>query len=460
LGDHALDLFLVCSIAAILLAPLVWRTRDGIFDLFEPLTFFAAAYGVMFVARPLTMIIDGNYLYEAPLSTLNVEPEFTKMLMLALFGALSFVIGYSTPWAKRLARRHPSLGIDLRSASLAAGAIAALAVVCFVIFFARSGGLSAILLLLRGRTPELFQATANLSFYPWAGSLMLVPASLTFLGLAWVRRSKSFFAVFLLTAALVLLRTLPVGDRFLLLVFFGAIFLFFYVRRLTRPRWPTLVALGILAILVAGFLSDLRGRSTRGESVRETLEHFATHPADGPRRLVTGPDSEMAPVLSAALSVIPRELPHTYGVTIFGDLVARPIPRAMWSSKPEPPRHKLIATLWPAESARGSINVEFSLLLYLYWDFGLAGIIVGLVALGIGARWLYEYFLARRDNLPAQLIYSVSVWFIVIGLRNSPVDTVVTAIFITGPLIVIFGLAQRGVAPAFPLTTRCGGTRI
>jgi len=410
----------------------------------------------MFVARPLTMIIDGDYSYEAPLSTLSIEPEFTKMLTLALFGALSFLIGYSLPWGKGLACRHPaSPVIDPRIASLAACAVAVLGAVCFVISLVHSGGLSAVLLLLRGRTPELWQTTANLSFYPWTGALMLVPACLAFLGLAWERRTKGLFVAFILTAALVLLRTLPVGDRFILLVFFGAILLLFYLRRLARPKWLTLLTLSVVAIFAAGFLSDLRGRSTRGESVQETIAHFASHAADAPSRLVTGPDSEMAPVLSAALSVIPSELPHTYGVTIFGDLVERPIPRTVWPTKPESPRDQLITTIWPVESARGSINVEFSILLYFYWDFGVLGVVVGLAAFGIGARWLYEYFLARPDSLSAQLIYSVAVWFIVIGLRNSPVDTFITAVFVSGPLIVIFGLAKRGVAPASPSSTRC-----
>jgi hypothetical protein len=42
----------------------------------------------------------------------------------------------------------------------------------------------------------------------------------------------------------------------------------------------------------------------------------------------------------------------------------------------------------------------------------------------------------------------------VIGLRNSPVDTVISAAFISGPFIVIFGLARRRVAPTYPASTR------
>ena len=37
---------------------------------------------------------------------------------------------------------------------------------------------------------------------------------------------------------------------------------------------------------------------------------------------------------STSLAVIPAELHHSYGKTIAGDLVVRPIPRGLWADKP------------------------------------------------------------------------------------------------------------------------------
>jgi hypothetical protein len=155
----------------------------------------------------------------------------------------------------------------------------------------------------------------------------------------------------------------------------------------------------------------------------------------------------MAPVLAAALSAIPEQLPHTYGSTIFGDLVARPVPRTLWADKPDPPRDKLVARLWPAEARDGAINPEFSVLLYFYWDFGAPGIIIGLLLYGIGARLLFEYLIHRPSSLAVQVLYSLALWFVVIGLRSSPVDTVVLAMFIVFPTWLIFRLAQRAEMP-------------
>jgi hypothetical protein len=151
----------------------------------------------------------------------------------------------------------------------------------------------------------------------------------------------------------------------------------------------------------------------------------------------------MAVTLAAALSVIPETLPHTYGKTIFGDLVVRPVPRALWAGKPETPRNELKSVLWPIEHAKRTINPEFSALLYFYWDFGLVGVVLGLAAYGMGARYLYEYYMRHHERLYVQVLYSLSLWCVVIALRDSPVDTLVRAVFILAPVLVLFPLARR-----------------
>jgi hypothetical protein len=141
----------------------------------------------------------------------------------------------------------------------------------------------------------------------------------------------------------------------------------------------------------------------------------------------------MAPVLAAGLSQIPSKLHYAYGRTIFGDLVSRPIPRALWSEKPVLPRQRLIASLWPIESKRG-INPEFSILLYFFWDFGVPGVLAGMFLFGIIARALFAYFLAHRHDLSVQVLYSLALWFVVIGVRNSPVDTFIQFVFVVVPV--------------------------
>jgi hypothetical protein len=442
MSSHVAQITLVALIAATLLVPILGTVLRGSFDPFEPIVIFALAYGVMFVARPLDMIIRGDFSYNASLSVINVEPQFIKMLILALIGAASFVVGYSISVRNRLAERSPPdcRSFDPKIASVTAGIVAAVAVLAFVIFVLHSGSTTA-LHLLRGRTPEFTEAVKSLSLYPSTATLMLIPAALTFLALAWQRRGSLFLMVFFLLTGLIALRSVPTGERLVLLAFLGGVVVLYYLRRSIRPSALALLGLACTALVLSAFLSDLRGRSTRNETVSETFTSLASNPSRIVHPLFGGPDSEMAPVLAAALGVIPNQLPHGYGSVIFGDLVRRPVPRTLWPDKPQPPRVHLISTLWPSESARDSIAPEFSILLYLYWDFGPIGVALGLFVAGLAARFLYDYLLNRRGDLPAQLVYSVALWFIVIGLRNGPVDTFVTAVALIGPLLAITALA-------------------
>jgi hypothetical protein len=41
-----------------------------------------------------------------------------------------------------------------------------------------------------------------------------------------------------------------------------------------------------------------------------------------------------------------------------------------------------------------------------------------------------------------QVFYALALWFVVIGLRDSPVDTLMRATFIVAPLWVLFRLAR------------------
>jgi hypothetical protein len=300
-----------------------------------------------------------------------------------------------------------------------------------------------LLLFLKGRSPEFAEVTEEASLYPWAASLMLVPATVAIVFIALQTRKLLFVLASVFLSSLVLLRTVPGGDRIALLPFLGALFVLFYLRRSARPSNFALIAVATGAVIASTFLSDLRGRSDRGENVRDTVVNIVSDPSRLARPFFTGPDSEMAATFAAALAVIPEELPHTYGRVVFGDLVVRPIPRPLWPGKPSPPRDDLLSHLWPQEHARGSINAEFSVLLYFYWDFGVAGVLVGLGVYGFAARSLYEYLRNNATSPHVQALYALAVWFVVIALRDSPVDTLIRALFLIAPIVLIFSVAAR-----------------
>jgi hypothetical protein len=427
-----LQLGLVTAIAVVLASPIVVRVARNRFDPFEPIIVGVLAYGVMFVVRPASMIATNHLAYDGPRRSTSVATTFSEMLVLALLGALAFVLGYELSLGRRLASRLGSPHAeDERRLVVATLGAAGIALLSSALFLASSPfGFSTLTLVLRGRSAQLTETIADTSFYVWFAFLLLIPATLILVAVGFRRRSKLLLFTGLALGAIYLFRTIPLGTRAVLLPFVGGLTVLYYLRRSARPSLVATLVVVVVALAGSSFLSDLRSRGTRNESVSQTIVR-AVHPARIGSPFTSGPDSEMAPVLAAALRVIPEQLPHTYGSTIFGDLVARPVPR----------------TLWAAEARDGAINPEFSVLLYFYWDFGAPGIVIGLLLYGIGARLLFEYLIHRPSSLAVQVIYSLALWFVVIGMRNSPVDTFVLAMFIVFPTWLIFRLAQRAEMP-------------
>jgi hypothetical protein len=442
----ALQTFLLSATGVLLAAPLGRRLLERRFDLFEPIVLFAVAYGVMFVVRPAAMVATHHLAYDGPRTSTDVSATFTKMLVLALLGAVAFVAAYEAPLGGRIASGWRGLSdVATPRVVVIALAIGLVGVGSFVAFLVSSSGVSSLSLIFRGRTAELSRDVAGTTFYLWYSFFLLVPATLLLVAVGLESRRKVLLIVGLALGALFLLRTVPLGARIAILPLVGGALVFAYLRRARRPSVVALVVFAVIALVGSAFLSDLRGRGTRGESVGQTIARSA-HPHRIVEPLTSGPDTEMAPVLAAALTKIPTKLHYTYGGTIFGDLLSRPIPRALWSDKPEVPRDKLIATLWPVERKKGGINPEFSILLYFFWDFGIPGLVAGMLLFGLAARALFEYFRAYRRSTAVQVLYSLALWFVVIGLRNSPVDTVVQAVFVVLPAWIAFRVSTwRGV---------------
>jgi hypothetical protein len=443
-SSEALDATLVMAIAGVLILPIARRVRRKRFDPFEPIVLFAMAYGVMFVVRPAAMLVKGDLYHMGPRTILDVSGTFTEMLGIALLGAVSFVGGYE--FMLRRATRHGGSAVgsvfDFSRATLLATGLAAVGIAAFAGFLASAGGIATLEAIFRSGREAGLEPAIEANRHLWQAYYLLVPAAVVLLGVGWTERRRAIVLAALVLISLFLLREIPLGARVSLLPLIGAVFVLYYLRRSSRPSPRTLIVLALFSLFASAFLSDLRARTTRDETVIQTIARAASPSRLADSRLL-GPDTEMAATFAAALTVIPESLDHSYGKTIFGDLVIRPIPRPLWRGKPRPPRDRLIATLWPAEHEAEAVNPEFSLLLYLYWDFGLIGVVAGLALGGVGCSALYRYLADRNADTSAQVVYALALWFVVIGLRNGPVDTLILGAYIVAPAWLVFRLARR-----------------
>lgn len=448
-------LLLLGGLSLVLLAPLAWRVLGRRLDPFEPIVVFAVAYGVMFLVRPLAMIVDGDFDYVRPTATIPVADAFPTLLAAALIGAAAFVGGYSASLGRRVARRMapPPSRFDTSSIVAIACGVALIGVasfLAFLVFATRRVGVSGLALFFAGRSPALTDALRSAPGYLNHGPMLLIPASLVLLAVGQARRDRRISVLGAAAGLLLVLRATPGGNRIMLLPFAGGVLVYWYVTHRRRPG-PVLLVLAMSAALTgSAVLLAIRDAATRQETgVRGAVEAVLSDPAKIVAPLTRGGDTEMAPALAAVMSAIPTPIPHTWGMAVFGDLLIRPIPRALWHGKPLAPREQVIATLWPAEYSVAGMklaNPEFSILLYFYLDFGLPGIAVGMALFGLGARVAYEYF--RRFGATStlvRLLFSLFVPFMVIALRDSPVDTIDKAAFIVLPLWLTFHVAA--IAP-------------
>ena len=438
---------LIVGVGVLLALPLLWRGFSRRLDPFEPIVIFALAWGVMFVLRPAAILIRGDYLFYG----VDISSTLGKAMLLALLGGVGFILGYELSFGDRLAGRLPSPPSDIvpRSALLGAFVVSALGLAALALFLLPSGGVHAIDTLLNGRSIELNDLIEKSTTYLWYGSLLVVPAALAGFAVAFVDRRSTFIASAALLMALALLRIVPTGNRIFLLVLLGGIVVFVFLQLGRRPGMVAL-AVGLVLALVASYAVLTFRDSENRKTPAKALHALVSTPSRILRPLVKGPDAEMAPALAGALLVVPDQLHHRYGGAIFGDLLVRPIPRQLWAGKPDTPGHEVTAKVWPVARATGAFDPAFTPLLYLYWDFGLPGVLVGMALLGIAARALYEYLLRHAHSVLARLVFAAGLWYFVVALRYDPVSVFVWGVIIFVPLVLVLRLrfARRGAQAA------------
>ena len=433
---------LILALGVTVALPLALRIAHGEFDVFEPIVFFALAWAGMFIARPIAMLATNNFL--APQAGYaEVSSTFDQMLLLALLGAFAFIVGYEIPVGRDLAARlRPSIEFDTRLATRLTLFVAFIGIGAYGTFLILAGGLPALLLLLQGRSRELIGLVDASSKYLYVAPQLLVSLPLVLLEIQRRTGQRRYWLLAGLIASMLAIIAIPTGSRIALLPLAGGLTVYYFVARGRRPR--VLVALLVLYLAVA--LSTVVGssRSAGSEarsSLGDTFRQQLLNPSKAFAPLLTGPDAEMAADLAAALVVVPRDIGHTFGGATVGDVLTRPIPRSLWANKPTPPRERVIAEIAPYRYRVGLSNPEFSTLFVFYIDWGTIGTML-MAAWGIVFRFAYEALRLHSAAAIVRVGFALCIPFVIVAMRDSPVDTLQRASFMILPALVILHLAH------------------
>jgi hypothetical protein len=433
---------LIVGVAVVIALPIAWRVSRRRFDPFEPIVFFALAWGVMFVVRPAAILIRDDTIFWG----VDIGAKVGAAVVLGLVGAVAFVTGYELRLADRVARVLPSppSGHQARFALPAAFVVAGLGVLALALLLLPTGGLDGVVTFLNGRSQALGELLQQSTTYLWWASLLVVPAALIGFALAFIDPRPATIVPALALIGLGLLRTVPVGNRIFLLSLIGGMVVFVYAHRGTRPRVVSICALLVVALFVSNVLMNFRYPESR--DLGAVVEGLAAAPGDVLTPLTEGPDAEMAPALAGALLVVPNQLPYRYGGATVEDLLLRPIPRQLWAGKPEPPGQEVTAVVWPGPRKLGGFDPAFTPLLNFFWDFGLFGVVFGMSLYGIAARLLYQYFLHHAENLTAQLLFGSGACYLVVALRHDTTGVFVQGVVLFVPIVAVFAVSSWAAA--------------
>jgi SGNH domain-containing protein/O-antigen polysaccharide polymerase Wzy-like protein len=444
-GATVEERLLLAGIAVVVLGPTVVAVASRRFDLFSPQTIFAFAFGAMFLARPVAMLYNDDFLCCTVGAEANVRPGFSTMLLAVLLGAVAFQLGFFFYRRRSAASLEPSRKIDWDSrfvfrCSLGLGVLGTLLFGAFVLQGLRHHGLSS----LNGRGTDQSALIKSSSAYLYDGMFLLAPATLLLAGSVAFGRERRRLATALavLFGGLMVLSALPTGNRTVLLVLVGALFAFYFLRRRTRPKLVASLVVVLIAFFAISILRDTRYSGVRQQGVGRVILQAFEHPGGELGHMINGGEMSMAPAFSLETEIVPSQLGYRYGGATLGDIATRPIPHILWKGKPPAPEAALTGKVWPTEFASGLVHPVYSVMGTFYFDFGLFGVVAGMLLLGIGYRFVEARLLRSRDE-GLLVISAALVPFLVIGLRDSFPDTVLHLVFAVAPLVLVVELARR-----------------
>ncbi len=216
------------------------------------------------------------------------------------------------------------------------------------------------------------------------------------------------------TALSLTLSFLSSASRSSIIVFFIYMLLIWMLREQKFPRLRTLI-LPVLGLLIIGILGDLRMSAWKGEVnwMRITESSSVEMLQNAIEELRSRSEEESAEF--AILALVPDQVGFLYGRSYLS-LLATPIPRALWSSKPQGIDALIGETFFSTYAGKpaGAIGEA-------YWNFHIPGVIVVFFLFGSFHKWLVAVF-RKYAGEPVVIVFYATTLFLF-----SPAGTAITS---------------------------------
>jgi len=373
-----LELITLALIGLICIGILVRNWRAGASAIWAPTSLMAVLYLYYVVIGPLYFVAKQR----TDFLGIDLSEHLGLAWVASLVALLSFLVGYAI---KPPPLRAIGFQIERRHAEKLT--LLTLAVTAFAFLYQRiaSGG---------GVLSGYLANSINLS----------IPGAILAMLLYMREKSLKHGIIFSGITILAMSFFLYSGFRFRIVWLFLALLAAFYLWRRVRPNPLLIAGLGTILLLGMGFIGMTRSY-WKGLSI-ERAE------GAGVADMMARGFSEAGTFLASAsvLEAVPARINHTYFDPIWV-AITFPIPRKLWRGKPE--SQTLVAMKW----SFGSKDAAFAgqaVPYYIEWyiAFGWIGLIGSSVGLGWLCRRLWVWYLERRVDPLATMIYTTTLGYL------------------------------------------------
>ena len=150
----------------------------------------------------------------------------------------------------------------------------------------------------------------------------------------------------------------------------------------------------------------------------------------------TKEDTAMAPTLAILLENLGTNIPYQYGKSYL-NLVAKPVPRSLWPGKPIEFDTQMMIILFPTYAASG-VGFAFSAISEPLVNFGLTGVLVFFIGLGIFNRRNYEKLISKKTSISIFLNAWLAGFMFILIRGNLSVDFQRAVFPIVSGIIVLY----------------------
>jgi hypothetical protein len=380
----------IAGTLAVLFVPLAIRIVRGPIDWFEPLIPVSAAFLILFVVRPVVDLTSGSFVVYG----VDVSAGYTTALWATFVAALSFVSGHAIGPRRRFVARLPSAGRVPEGILLTVAWVATLLACVPLVAVASTSGLQA---LFYNRS----QVANDAFFVPFLISFgqLAIPAFLLFWSIRADNLKLPARLASTLPAAVILINSIPGGNRRNLLPAIVAVAAFWYLRRQRRPSGQ-LVLLAVVVVFL-GIVGPFRDARTGQDTFTSSASNGFTDPGGAVHDLLAAGDTEMIDTLALAVQQVgdQKRIEWQLGLSTLTETVLQPIPRQLWKTKPLPIRLKLIEYNWGLNGV-GCLNIcpTFSAIGTFYADYGYLTVGIFSFLLGMMFRLWWAYVAANERS--------------------------------------------------------------